>query len=235
MNAGRYLFVLLVGVVLYGHDAPYSLKKFRPALDGAKLQAPKSSFDPRYSIDYGAFAYRANRYFFLQDRRYMGFLMCGAKNRSELRRKNEWPVTTKKAKKMAAKLHPIPLGAKREFTFLQIHDTGTSANKPLLRINWRKEYRKKKGHLWAMIRLSDSRGDSEYQKVDLGPSPVGQKWAKIKVEVKDGWMSIWRDGKRYVRKDVRYWRSGRNYFKAGVYLQDEGCAEVLFEKLEFAD
>ncbi len=228
------LAALLFGAAL-AHDAPYSLEKFRSALEGAKLQAPVSAFDPRYSIGYGDFAYRANRYFYLQDGRYMTFLTCGAKNRSELRRRSEWPVTTTEPKRVEARLRPIPLDAKREFTFLQIHDSGTEANKPLLRVVWRKKYRGKKDHLWAVIRLSDHRYHSEYEKVDLGPAPAGSAMTDLTVEVQKGRMRLWRDGRLLVDKDVRYWRSLRNYFKAGVYLQDEGCARVLFDKLVFMD
>jgi len=228
------LAALLFAAAL-AHDAPYSLQKFRPALDGAKLQAPVSAYDPRYSIRYGDFAYRANRYFYLQDGSYMTFLMCGAKNRSELRRRSEWPVTTSEPKRIEARLRPFALDAKREFTFLQIHDTGTEANKPLLRVVWRKKYRGKKDHLWAIIRLSDDRRSSEYEKVDLGAAPKGERWADLAVEVRQGRMKVWRDGRLFVDKDVTYWRSAHNYFKAGVYLQDEGCAKVLFNKLSFTD
>ncbi len=235
MAAKSLSLAALLFAAALAHDAPYSLEKFRPALDGAKLQAPKSAFDPRYSIRYGDFAYRANRYFYLQDGSYMTFLMCGAKNRSELRRQSEWSVTTAKPRRIEARLRPIALDAKREFTFLQIHDSGTEANKPLLRVVWRKKYRKKKDHLWAIIRLSDNRDASEYEKVDLGPAPKGERWSDFVVEVQGGRMRLWRDGRLLVDKDVRYWRSERNYFKAGVYLQDDGCAKVLFDKLIFVD
>jgi len=228
------LAALLFAAAL-AHDAPYSIQKFRSALDGAKLQAPVSAYDPRYSIRYGDFAYRANRYFYLQDGRYMNFLMCGAKNRSELRRRSEWPVTATEAKRIEARLLPIPLDAKREFTFLQIHDTGTAANKPLLRVVWRKKYRGKKDHLWAVIRLSDHREHSEYEKVDLGEAPKNGAMTDMVVEVHKGRLRLWRDGELKVDKDVTYWKSPRNYFKAGVYLQDDGCARVLFDKLNFID
>ena len=227
-----WLFILFVALAL-AHDSPYSLKKFHPILDASKLQAPKSSYDPLYSVKYGEFAQYANKYFYLQDRKYMTFFMCGKKNRSELRMKKDWKVDTKKPIKLHARVKLFRLNAKREFTFLQIHADSTlpnSINKPLLRIVWQKELHNLKNHLWAIIRTSPYPYEQSYEKLDLGAMPKG--FFDVDILVYTNKMTIKIDNETLVQNfDVSYWRKHYNYFKAGVYLQDEGCAKALFDTL----
>ena len=226
-------WILFLSIVLFGHDSPYSLRKFKNILDISKLQAPSSSYDSLYSVKYGKFSYYSNKYFFLQDKQYMTFFMCGKKNRSELRFEKDWKTDTKNLKILKAKIKLFPLNEKREFTFLQIHADSTlenSINKPLLRIVWRKEFHSLKGHLWAVVRLDDTiRG--KYAKFDLGVMP--EEFFSIKITVGFSKLSLWIDDKQILDNfDIGYWKKYYNYFKAGVYLQDEGCAKVLFDKLK---
>lgn len=228
----RYL-ILFLSVILFGYDSPYSLKKFRNTLDISKLQAPSSSYNPLYSVKYGNFAYYSNKYFYLQDRRYMTFFMCGKKNRSELRFKQDWKVDTKNAITLKTSVKLFPLNEKREFTFLQIHADSTlknSINKPLLRIVWKKELHGKKNHLWAVVRM-DNTIKGKYAKFDLGVMP--QDFFMIKIRILHSKISLWIDEKEVLNGlDVSYWDRYYNYFKAGVYLQDEGCAKALFDEIK---
>jgi hypothetical protein len=230
--AGLRILIFL-GVFLFAHDAPYSLKKFQSVLNISKLQAPLSSFDPLYSRKYGDFAFYSNKYFYLQDRNYMVFYMCGNHRRSELRFKEDWKVDTKIPKILEARVKLFVLNQKREFTFLQIHADSTLKNapvinKPLLRIVWYKKLKGLKNHLWAVIRLGGG-VYANYQKVDLGELNKGL--FNVKILVAKNQLRVFVNGVEKVNQNVSYWSKYYNYFKAGVYLQDEGCAKALFEKL----
>jgi len=231
-------FLIFLSVFLFAHNSPYSLEKFRSVLDKSKLQAPKSSFDPLYSRKYGDFKGYSNKYFYLQDNKYMVFYMCGDHNRSELRFKNDWKTDTKTPKIIEARLKLFHLNAKREFTFLQIHADSTlvdkpTINKPLLRVVWYKKLRHLKDHIWAVVRLSGDVNQPYYQKIDLGKMPKG--FFDVKVVVQNNMMYVYFNGEKKVALNVSYWQDYYNYFKAGVYLQDDGCGKILFEKLIVKD
>lgn len=232
------VFILLIVIISisFAHDSPYSLEKFKDILSKVKLQAPGSSYNPLYSAKYGEFKYFQNKYFYLQDNKYMVFEMCGKKNRSELREKRDWYVSTKTPKVLFAKVYLFPLNQKREFTFLQIHADSTKPgrngkiiNKPLLRITWWKELHNKYNHLWAVIRLSRNKYEKKYAKIDLGKMP--KDFFTVKIEVVKSRMKVFINNKLKIDMDVSYWNDFLNYFKAGVYLQDEGCSKVLFDEL----
>ena len=230
----RGISFFLFFVFLFGHDSPYLLDKFKSVLDISKLQAPKSSYDPLYSRHYGDFQNYSNKYFYLQDNKYMVFYMCGDHNRSELRFKNDWSVNTNTPKILEAEVKLFPLNAKREFTFLQIHADSTLKNKPiikkpLLRIVWYKNLHNKHNHIWAVIRQSGDVNINKYLKIDLGLMP--KSFFDVKIVVYNNILKIYVNNKLKINKDVSYWQKYKNYFKAGVYLQDIGCAKVLFDKL----
>jgi len=224
--------------LLFAHDAPYSCDAFKDALDKSKLQAPKSSYDELYSRKYGDFADYSNKYFYLQDGKYMVFYMCGDHFRSELRFKNIWRVDTKQPKVLEAEVKLFPLNERREFTFLQIHADSTlkdkpTINKPLLRLVWYRKLRGKKNHLWAIIRLNDNLLIKSYQKIDLGELP--KDFFNVKISVMNSRLLVFVNDNKKVDVKVDYWDKYYNYFKAGVYLQDKGCAKVLFKKLIVKD
>lgn len=232
-------FIILFSsyIFLFAYNTPFSQKKFQDILHKSKLQAPLSAYDPLYSVKYGAFKDYANKYFYLQDTRYMAFEMCGNKHRSELRLQKEWKVETKQAKTMFAKIKLFPLNQKREFTFLQIHansnrigDNGKKINKPLLRLTWWREQKNRYNHLWAVIRLSGDVNKQHYTKIDLGLMP--KDFFTVKIEVAHSKMRVYINKKLKINMKVDYWNGYWNYFKAGVYNQDEGCAKVLFDILE---
>ena len=230
------IFVLFGVSLIFGYEAPYKLEKFQTVLDHSKLQAPLSSFDPKWSIPYGKFQNRANRYFYLEDNQYMAFFMCGKKHRSELREQNIWQVETKKKHILYAEVKILPLDNKKEFTFIQIHsDPSVNStillNKPLLRIVWRKNYHNIKNHLWAIICTNTDQKHFTYTKIDLGER--GSNFSSFRITVMNSQLIIIRDNQKKVTFDISYWNGIWNYFKAGTYLQSNGCAKVLFKKLVF--
>ena len=226
------VLILLVNILL-GSSSPYLLKKFHSILNISKLQAPISHYNPLYSVPYGEFKNYSNKFFYLQDNRYMVFYMCGKKHRSELRIKEIWKVNSKKDHIITARIKLFPLNAKREFTFLQIHtdpNQPNSIDKPLLRITWMKNYRHRKNHLWAVIKMSPNEYENIYKKIDLGKLP--KRFFDIEISVKDSKLNIEINNKSIIKNfDVSYWKEYYNYFKAGVYLQDDGCAKALFDQL----
>jgi len=232
----KIIFFLLLYKTLFGCDTPYSQTKFHTILDGSKLQAPLSAYNPLYSVKYGEFKDVCNQYFYLQDRKYMAFAMCGKKRRSELRTHHEWRVESQKKHTLFAKLKIFPLNQVREFTFLQIHadsnrigKNGRKINKPLLRLTWWHEQKNLYNHLWAVIRLTGDVKQQKYTKIDLGLRP--KDFFTVKIEVQNAKMKIYINGRKKIAMDVSYWSGYWNYFKAGVYNQDEGCAKSLFENL----
>lgn len=237
-----FLLTVLLSVTLFSYEPPYSQSKFQSVLQNAKLQAPVSKYNKEWAVKYGEFEGKAHRYFYLDDARNMVFEMCGKKKRSELRFRNVWSTETPTSKEMEATVKLYPLDTKREFTFLQIHADSTvkdhpTINKPLLRINWRKEYKNKRDHIWAHILATGTppkkSKKSPYVKIDLGKRPTG--FFTVKVQVRDSRMKIWVKGRKKVDMDVSYWNRYLNYFKAGVYLQDNGCAKVKFQSLRVKD
>jgi len=234
----RGISFLFIFIFLFAHDSPYLLDKFKCVLNNAKLQAPLSAYNPLYSRKYGDFENYSNKYFYLQDNKYLVFYMCGFHHRSELRFKNEWSVNTDKAKILEAEVKLLPLNSQKEFTFLQIHADSTLKNKPiinkpLLRIVWYKELHNKYNHIWAVIRQSEDVNRKKYIKIDLGLMPKG--FFKVKILVQNNVLIIYVNNKKKVNIDVSYWNKYLNYFKAGVYLQDDGCAKVLFKQLKIKE
>jgi len=222
---------------LFSSNAPYSLDKFKDILGIAKLQAPTSIYNPMYSRKYGDFIGYSNKYFYL-DKDNMVFYMCKNHHRSELRFKHIWKTNTKTEKYIEAEVKLLPLNIKKEFTFLQIHaddniDYAPVINKPLLRIAYRKNYHAKKGHIWAIVKMNSDPYIKYYKKIDLGKMP--NKFFKVKIIVKNNYLKIFVNNVQQIVIDVSFWDKFYNYFKAGVYLQSDGCAKVLFNKLKIKD
>lgn len=222
---------------------PYDLEKFRPVLDASKLQAPTSS---PAMIPHGEFAGQSNEYFYLDETgQYMVFTITGDSKRSELRQlSGEWDTATPNARRLVARVKVLAPETPEleQFTFLQIHDTTNdpgSLNKPLIRITRRGDYRNTTDHLWAAIRTPDdfdqpiSKDNLDTLNIDLGPRPEGFFDAEISVE--DGRMVVTINGETKVDMDVSYWNGLKNYFKAGVYNQDEGTSVVYFDQLSFRE
>ena len=214
---------------------PFDCSKFQDLLLRSKLQAPTSRYDPHWGTKYGAFEGVSNRYFYLSDEKFLTFAVCGYKHRSELRRQNDWRLPVASLKKIEATVKVVPLKSEKELTFLQIHaDANVSPdvpNKPLLRVAWRKRYHAKNDHIWAVIRV-EPQGD-KFVKIDLGKMPDG--FFDIKVKVSGYNLTIDVNNIKKCDLSLKKWRGLPCYFKAGVYLQKEGCGKVMFEKLKILD
>jgi len=228
----RYIIILLLFFKLYA-CTPYSNSEFKDILDKSKLQAPTSSYDPKYSLHYGKFKGYYNKYFYLSNYKYMTFEMCGKKRRSELRLKDEWKVSDKNIHTLIAQVKALPKDNVDEFTILQIHTNAkrsNNLNKPLLRVAYRREYHNIKNHIWAIIRDSANVNEKLYSKIDLTKN--SNRFIDFKIVVANNTLQIFVDGVKKVQKDVSYWSDTYNYFKAGVYLQSDGCAKALFKELK---
>jgi hypothetical protein len=230
--------ILFLSVLLFACNTPYSLDKFKGVLNISKLQAPYSKYDPLYGVKYGKFKDVCNKYFYLQDNKYMTFFQCQDSEkehkRSELRFRNDWKVSDDNAHILKANVKIFPLNQQREFTFLQIHADSTLKNspiinKPLLRVTWQNELHNIHNHLWAVIRLGAGL-HARYAKIDLGKKPKG--FFNVTIKIKHSKISIWINNQKNISNfDVSYWNKFYNYFKAGVYLQGVGCSKILFNKL----
>jgi len=223
---------------MFGYEAPYKIEKFHPVLKASKLQAPSSRFDPRWGTRYGQFRGIAHKYFYLEKKELMSFAMCGKKHRSELRQRDDFKVEDTKPHTLYAEVKLYPKTTQREFTFLQIHadptlniPNNTSINKPLLRVVWKKRYRNRYNHLWAVICTNTDVNNSTYTKIDLGR--LEDRYHSFKIVVQNSRMKIYVDGDLKVDFDVSYWNGMWNYYKAGVYLQSNGCAKATFKELRF--
>ena len=228
--------IIFFSVLLFGCNAPYSLDKFKSVLKKAKLQAPYSHYNKVFATKYGKFKNVCHKYFYLEDK-YMVFFMCQDRDehkRSELRFKDDFKVSSKKAHILIAKVKLFPLDEEKEFTFLQIHADSTlkdvpTINKPLLRITWWRELHNIYDHLWAVIRLNNTL-NSHYAKIDLGKRP--KDFFYVKIVIKSSKLSVFINNEAKIKDfDVSYWDKFYNYFKAGVYLQGRGCSKVMFDKL----
>lgn len=192
-------------------------------------------------IKQGEFAGASNAYFFLDPTgRHMVFTVEGDSMRSELRQESgDWLTSTTAKRSLSGRLQiDIPeTDSLNQFTFMQIHDTNDGLNKPLIRLTWQRDRDGLSDHLWAVIRTPDDptrpiSGDNlSSVSLDLGPRPTGFFDALIGVRENRMWVEI--DGEVLVDMDVSYWDGLDNYFKAGVYLQDEGRATAVFDELAY--
>jgi len=225
------LIVLTLGLtstVALADSDPYSLARFQPVLDDSKLQAPDSS-TARAQGDFFGFH---DSFFRLDSRgKYLTFEMEGDSHRSELRQMNEWQTSSLTWQKMIGevKLFYPQTSSLNQYTFMQIHDSGSYPNKPLIRLHWQRNRNDLPDHLWAVVRLSVS--EKNYLWVNLGPRPGS--FFKSEIKVKNNIMRVRINGITMLDMDVSYWDGLSNYFKAGVYLQDAGKAKVQFKSLKY--
>nr|AYC81221.1 PL7 alginate lyase [uncultured bacterium] len=206
---------------------PYDDPKFHPVLDDSKLQAP----DSRTACAQGNFDGFADWYFYLYqgNNNYMTFTMNGDHNRSELRQMIEWKTSTTSWKKMIGevKLFFPSTNSLNQYTFMQIHDSD-GINKPLIRLAWVRQRSGKYDHIWAYLRKDTG---STIDVIDLGPRPDG--FFKAEIKVKSNILKVKINSVTMINENVSYWSNFHNYFKAGVYLQDDGSAKVQFKSLKY--
>jgi hypothetical protein len=206
--------------------APYTLTAFRGAIGKAKLQTP----DSNTAVFMPALMTYASPSFHLaaDDPTKVEFGQMGSSMRTELRDLEEWQTSTSTARTLSARLALTYVSPELgQFTFLQIHDAGTTPDKPLLRMAWLRSRNAIEQHIWSIVRtsvLSDT-----YSYTDLGA--VGSDYFDVSISVLSNTLTITLNGVVVVGADVSYWETLNSYFKAGVYLQTTGEARDRFDAL----
>jgi len=203
--------------------APTDIPRFQDFLAECKLQAPTSStLRARDALD----GYTHPDWFYVVDGDKIRFNQTGDSRRTELRYETNWNLTEAN-RSMHGRLD-IAEQTCQQVTVLQIHDdanAGTGPNKPLLRI-YKHNGRVPTNHIWAAIKTNAAGIDTEH--VDLGEDPGG--YFNCDIRLVDGNMIIDFQGEEKVNRDVSFW-TWPSYWKAGVYLQDNGEATAHFDEL----
>ncbi len=206
-----------------GYTAPTDIPRFQPFLAECKLQAPTSStLRAQDALD----GYTHPEWFYVVDGDKIRFNQSGESMRTELRYEENYDVNEAN-RSMHARLD-IAEQTCQQVTVLQIHDdanAGPGPNKPLLRI-YKHQGRIPTNHLWAAIK-TDAAGINTTH-VDLGEDPGG--YFNCDIRLVDGNMIIDFEGEEKVNVDVSFW-TFPSYWKAGVYLQDNGEATTHFDEL----
>ncbi|MFY0598904.1 MAG: polysaccharide lyase family 7 protein [Cyclobacteriaceae bacterium] len=206
------------------YDAPYDIPKFQGFIGGSKLQAPTSSTVASQSeLKDG---YSDNNFFVVENDK-MAFNQSGTSMRTELRHLENWNATDGN-RSMHATIDIVEQTCE-QVTVLQIHDdanAGNGPNKPLLRV-YKHRTKSPENHLWAAIKVDNEGVNTSH--IDLGEDPGGYFDCDIKIVNERLQIEI--DGVLKADKDISFWVFP-SYWKAGVYLQDEGEATAHFDELQ---
>jgi len=206
------------------YDAPSDIPKFQPFLATCKLQAPTSSTAADIStLNNG---YTHPQYFYVVDGDKILFNQSGDSKRTELRYETNWNLNDNN-RALHGRIDIVEQTCD-QVTVMQIHDdanAGDGPNKPLLRI-YKHNAKTPANHLWAAIKTDD--GGANTVHIDLGEDPGG--YFNCDIRLVDGNMIIDFEGEEKVNMDVSFW-SWPSYWKAGVYLQDDGEATAHFDEL----
>ncbi len=206
------------------YDAPSDIPRFQPFLADCKLQAPTSStLAQNETLNQG---YTHPQYFYVVDGDKILFNQSGDSQRTELRNETNWDLTQEN-RSLHGRLDVVDQTCE-QVTLMQIHDdanAGSGPNKPLLRI-YKHTNKEPFNHIWAAIK-TDAVGVSTTH-VDLGEDPGG--YFNCDIRLVDGRMIIDFEGEEKLNEDVSFW-TWPSYWKAGVYLQDNGEATVYFDEL----
>ena len=206
------------------YDAPSDIPRFQPFLAECKLQAPTSSTAADInSLNSG---YTHPTYFYVVDGDKILFNQTGDSRRTELRDEENWDLT--QANRSLHGRIDIVEQTCEQVTVMQIHDdanAGSGPNKPLLRI-YKSTTRVPVNHIWAAIKTDEIGINTMH--VDLGEDPGG--YFNCDIRLVNGNMIIDFEGEEKVNMDVSFW-TWPSYWKAGVYLQDEGEATAYFDDL----
>jgi hypothetical protein len=205
------------------YNAPYEIPRFQPFMDECKLQAPTSSTVATTTKLQEGYT---SEWFYLVEGDKVAFNQSGDSKRTELRYLDNWDLT-ERDRSLHGRLKFVEQTCD-QVTVVQIHDdanAGSGPNKPLLRI-YKHLTKSPENHLWAAIKTDT--GGSNTRHFDLGIAPTG--YFDWDVFLADGEMEININGEEKVRRDVSFW-TFPSYWKAGVYLQDDGEATVYFDEL----
>ncbi|MEL6536137.1 MAG: polysaccharide lyase family 7 protein [Bacteroidota bacterium] len=214
-----------MGGQVYGqtYNAPYEIPRFQGFLGGCKLQAPTSATVATPEVLRAGYT---SSNFYVVDTDKVAFNQTGDSRRTELRDETNWTVGGGDIS-----LHGTIRVVEQtcdQVTLMQIHDdanVGNGPNKPLLRI-YKHDAKSPVGHIWAAIKTDAGGVNTEHY--DLGLAP--DDYFEMDVRIESGNMIIDYQGEEKVNVDVSYWVFP-SYWKAGVYLQDDGEATAYFDEL----
>ena len=209
------------------YDAPYDIPKFQTFIGECKLQAPTSAtIATQTDLING---YTSDNFYVVEGDR-VAFNQSGESMRTELRDLTNWTLS-EGDRSFHGSLKFVEQTCD-QVTVVQIHDdanAGDGPNKPLLRI-YRHLDKTPVDHIWAAIKTDD--GGVNTTHIDMGPSPTD--YFDFDVLLSSGNMIIFINGEEKVNTDVSFWNYP-SYWKAGVYLQDEGEATAYFNELYEGD
>ncbi|MFK7934092.1 MAG: polysaccharide lyase family 7 protein, partial [Saprospiraceae bacterium] len=206
------------------YEHPSDIPRFQSFLGECKLQAPTSStLRDQDALNQG---YSHPEWFKVVDGDKILFNQSGDSRRTELRYETNWDLT--QANRSLHGRIDIVEQTCDQVTVMQIHDdanAGSGPNKPLLRI-YKHNAKTPSNHLWAAIKTNE--GGIATTHVVLGEDPGG--YFNCDIRLVDGRMIIDFEGEEKVNMDVSFW-TWPSYWKAGVYLQDDGEATAYFDDL----
>ena len=220
-----FLAYLSVGNLAYAqtYHAPYEIPRFQDFISGCKLQAPNSGTAATQSALINGYT---DNNFYVVDVDKVAFNQSGSSKRTELRHLTNWTLGSED-RSLHAKIKVVQQTCD-QVTLLQIHDdanAGNGPNKPLLRI-YKHQAKNPTNHIWAAIKTDA--GGSNTTHIDLGLAPTDYFTCDIRLVGGD--MIIEFEGVEKVNMDVSFW-TFPSYWKAGVYLQDDGEATAYFDEL----
>lgn len=210
-----------------GYDVPYDIPKFQAILGECKLQAPTSSTIATISDLVNGYS---SENFYVAEGDKVAFNQSGSLMRTELRHETNWTLS-EGDRSLHGSLKFVEQTCE-QVTVVQIHDdanAGSGPNKPLLRI-YKHQTKSPIDHLWAAVKI-DAVGENTTH-IDLGLAPA--EYFGFDVRLANGNMIIDINGEEKMNMDVSFW-DFPSYWKAGVYLQDEGEATVYFNDLYEGD
>lgn len=205
------------------YDAPSDIPRFQPFIAECKLQAPTSATLRAQDALSG---YSHPDWFNVVDGDKVLFNQTGDSRRTELRYETNWDLT-QSDRSLHGRIDIVEQTCD-QVTVMQIHDdanAGTGPNKPLLRI-YKHNAKDPINHIWAAIKTDEVGVNTMH--VDLGEDPGG--YFNCDIRLVDGNMIIDFEGEQKVNMDVSFW-TWPSYWKAGVYLQDDGEATAYFDDL----
>ncbi len=218
-----FLCQLSSSAISQTYNAPYDIPRFQGFIGECKLQAPTSSTAATQTELINGYT---SSWFYVADIDKVAFNQSGSSRRTELRYLTNWNLT-QSDRSLHARINIVQQTCD-QVTVLQIHDdanAGSGPNKPLLRI-YKHQTKSPANHLWAAIKTDD--GGQNTTHIDLGPAPGG--YFNCDIRLVGGNMIIDVDGVEKVNMDVSFW-TFPSYWKAGVYLQDNGEATAYFDQL----
>lgn len=205
------------------YNAPYEIPKFQAFMGECKLQAPTSSTAASQSELKNGYT---SSWFYVVENDKIAFNQSGESMRTELRHETNWTLS-EGDRSLHGSLKLVEQTCD-QVTVLQIHDdanAGNGPNKPLLRI-YKHLTRSPVDHLWAAIKTD--MGGVNTKHVDLGLASTG--YFDIDIDLVDGNLIVHVNDEETANEDVSFW-TFPSYWKAGVYLQDDGEATVYFDQL----